>query len=59
MARQEVLVAQLGAQSFDQGNEVMGNVMISSLHPHANGGTAEHVQAKSFIDSMLQLSQRE
>ena len=59
MARQEILIAQLGAQSFDQGNEVMGNVMNSSLHPHANGGTAEHVQAKSFIDSMLQLSQRE
>jgi hypothetical protein len=24
----------------------MGNVMNSSLHPHVNGGTAEHVQAK-------------
>jgi hypothetical protein len=46
MASQEVLIAQLGAQSFDHGDEVMGNVMNSSLHPHVNGGTAEHVQAK-------------
>src|SRR5664279_2050971 len=58
MASQEVWIAQLSTQSFDQGNEVLGNVMNSSLHPHGNGGTAEHVQAKSFIDSMLQLIQR-
>jgi hypothetical protein len=58
MARQEVGIAQLSAQSFDQGDEVMGNVMNSSLHPHGNGGTAEQVQAKSFIISMLQLIQR-
>jgi hypothetical protein len=31
--------------------------MNSSLHPHGNGGTAEPVQAKSFINSMLQLIQ--
>jgi ribosomal protein L2 len=53
MARQEVWIAQLGAQRFDQGDEVLGNVMNSSLHPHGNGGTAESVQAKSFINSML------
>src|SRR5664280_758011 len=58
MASQEVWIAQLSTQSFDQGNEVLGNVMNSSLHPHGNGGTAEHVQAKSLIDSMLQLIQR-
>ena len=58
MARQEVSVAQLSAQSFDQGDEVMGNVRNCSLHPHGNGGAAELVQAKSFINSMLQLIQR-
>jgi hypothetical protein len=57
MASQEVWIAQLSAQSFDQGDEVMWNVMNSSLHPNANGGTAEHVQAKSFIYSMLRLIQ--
>ncbi len=56
MARQEVLISQLSAQSFDQGDEVMRNVMNSSVHPHGNGGIAEHVQAKSFIISMLQLT---
>src|ERR1035437_9821069 len=58
LGSQEVWIAQLSTQSFDQGNEVLGNVMNSSLHPHGNGGTAEHVQAKSLIDSMLQLIQR-
>ena len=58
MASQEVWIAQLSAQSFDQGDEVMGNVMNNSLHPQANGGTAEKVQAKSLIISMLQLIQR-
>src|ERR1019366_5633974 len=57
MASQEVGIAQLSAQGFDQGDEVLGNVMNNSLHPHGNGGTAEHVQAKSFIYSMLQLIQ--
>jgi hypothetical protein len=46
MASQEGWIAQLGAQGFDHGDKVMGNVMNSSLHPHVNGGTAEHVQAK-------------
>src|ERR1035437_10932585 len=58
-ASQEVWIAQLSAQSFDQGDEVLGNVMNSSLHPHGNGGTADHVQAKSFIISMSQLIQRQ
>ena len=58
MASQEVWIAQLSAQSFDQGDEVLGNVMNSSLHPHGNGDTAEHVQDKSFINSMLQLINR-
>src|ERR1035438_7861834 len=57
MASQEVLIAQFSAQSFNQGDEVMRNVMNSRLHPQGNGGTAEHVQAKSFIDNMLQLIQ--
>jgi hypothetical protein len=58
MTRQKVLIAQLSAQSFDQSDEVMGNVKNSSLHPHGNGGgTAEPVQAKSFINSMSQLIQ--
>src|ERR1017187_8410154 len=57
MARQEVRIAQFSAQSFDQGDEVLGNVMNSSLHPHGNGGTAKPVQTKSFINSMLQLIQ--
>ena len=46
MASQEVLIAQLGAQGFDEGGEMIGNVMNNSLHPQVNGGTAEKVQAK-------------
>ena len=42
MASQEVRIAQLGSQSYNQGDEVMRNVMNSRLHPQVNGGTAEH-----------------
>ena len=55
MPIQESGITQLSAQSTDQGNEVMRNVMNSRLHPQVNGGTSEYVQAKSRNDSMLQL----
>ena len=57
MPSQEVWIAQLSPQRFDQSDEVKRNVMNSRLHPQGNGGTAERVQAKSFSDSMLQLIQ--
>jgi hypothetical protein len=38
MARQEVLLAQLGAQRFDPDDEVLWDVMDGSLHPNGNGG---------------------
>src|SRR5664279_1859380 len=44
MPNQEVGIAQLSAQGFDQGNEVLGNVMNNSLHPHGNGGTVKNRQ---------------
>src|ERR1035441_1094071 len=55
MASQEVWIAQLSAQSFNQGNEVKGNVMNSSLHPQVNGGTNLKVQPKSLLISMLRM----
>ena len=58
MASQEVLVAQLGAQSFDERGEVTGDVARNRLHPQVNGGTDEKVQPKSLIISMLCLIQR-
>jgi hypothetical protein len=45
MASQEVWIAQLCAQSFDEGREIIGNVIKNSLHPQLNGGTAGKVQA--------------
>ena len=59
MASQEVLVAQLGAQSFDERGEIIGNVADNRLHPQVNGGTGEKVQSKSLIISMLHLIQRQ
>jgi hypothetical protein len=53
MASQEVLVAQLSAQSFDERGEIIGNVVDNRLHPQVNGGTNAKVQPKSFIISML------
>ena len=53
MASQEVLVAQLSAQSLDERGEMMGNVVDNRLHPQVNGGTNAKVQPKSLIISML------
>ena len=46
MARQEVFIAQFGAQGLNEGGEVMGNVSTICLHPHINEGTAAKVQYK-------------
>jgi hypothetical protein len=59
MASQEVLVAQLGAQSFDERGEIIGNVVDNRLHPQVNGGTDAKVQPKYRIISMLHLIQRQ
>jgi hypothetical protein len=59
MVGQESWIAQLSAQTFDQGNEVMGNVMKGRLDSYVNGGTAGRVQTRSIIDSMLQLIRRQ
>ena len=53
MASQEVLVAQLSAQSFDERGEIIGNVVDNRLHPQVNGGTNAKVQPKLLIISML------
>ena len=53
MASQEILVAQLSAQSFDERGEITGNVVDKRLHPQVNGGTNAKVQPKSLIISML------
>jgi hypothetical protein len=59
MASQEVLVAQLSAQSFDERGEIIGKVVDNRLHPQVNGGTDAKVQPKSRIISMLHLIQRQ
>ena len=53
MASQEVLVAQLSAQSFDERGEIIGNVVDNRLHPQVNGDANAKVQPKSLIISML------
>ena len=57
MASKEVLVAQLGAQSFDERGEVIGDVARNRLQPQVNGGANKQVQPKAFIISMLRIIQ--
>ena len=45
MASQEVFIAQFAAQSFNECDEIIGNVMKNRLHPQVNGGTAGKVPA--------------
>ena len=53
MASQEVRIAQLSAQSLDEGGEMTGYVVDNRLHPQVNGGTDAKVQPKSLIISIL------
>ena len=53
MTSPEMGVVQFGAQSFDEGDEIIGNIVQMRSHPEVNTGVAKFVQYKYLINKHL------